>query len=794
MIGIREKSKVKLHWSVSAYDYSLEKANSIAEAFAAKYGIDKGSVKVVPEIHVDEMSSEITDSKEIINGIQNPQFQLSLFKDYLSANNIEDYDFDIIESIDAELNGKIDYQVYDKYRRYRIKWVKWDNFLSYGPGNFFDFTNMGHLVLLSGEPMNQSGKSTFAIDLIHFLLFGKTKKAQTQDKIFNKHDKAATQVVVEGCIEIDGDDYVIRRVITRPQLANRTSRSKSSQKVEYYRIIGDTREELEDVDEQHGENTAMTNQAIKEAIGNESDFDLIMCVTDSTLDDLVNKKDTERGRLLSRWLGLLSLEEKDKLAREKYNGDVKPYLLSNRYNEESLKLEIEAFELTNKSRQDEIAKLEADSKRISADIEEIDKSWKSLSDLREKVDEDVMMLDITSLNHRMEKLAEEGKQKNETLAETNSVIESIGEVEFSVGKYDEANARLMAVKQKVAQLGERYKTNVAAISALKRGEFCPTCGRKLDNVDNSGRIMELTEENNGIAEEGKRERKEESELTELIESMKNDRTRYEERNKAVMKRSALELNIERLRNEYKECKRLLKEYNKNKGIIDKNNKLDIELRNLEAKKKDKNETLSTNIVYVDRYKNEIESNLKGIADRKDVIAKLTEERKLLKNWAIYLDMVGKNGISKMVIRKTIPIINTRLSMLLGEVCDFGVEVGINSRNEVQFYLIKDGVYSDLSSGSGFELTASALALRAVLADMSTIPRMNILVLDEIWGRVSVENYDNMKNLIEAISRDYDSIIVITHLNDIKDLCDNHIVVRKENNVSKIISAGKVMKK
>ena len=72
--------------------------------------------------------------------------------------------------------------------------------------------------------------------------------------------------------------------------------------------------------------------------------------------------------------------------------------------------------------------------------------------------------------------------------------------------------------------------------------------------------------------------------------------------------------------------------------------------------------------------------------------------------------------------------------------------------------------------------------------------MNILVLDEIWGRVSVENYDNMKSLIEAISRDYDSIIVITHLNDIKDLCDNHIVVRKENNVSKIISAGKVMKK
>ena len=39
------------------------------------------------------------------------------------------------------------------------------------------------------------------------------------------------------------------------------------------------------------ENTSKTNKAIKDAIGNESDFDLIMSVTDRTLDDLVDKKE-----------------------------------------------------------------------------------------------------------------------------------------------------------------------------------------------------------------------------------------------------------------------------------------------------------------------------------------------------------------------------------------------------------------------------------------------------------------------------------------------------------------------
>ena len=149
-------------------------------------------------------------------------------------------------------------------------------------------------------------------------------------------------------------------------------------------------------------------------------------------------------------------------------------------------------------------------------------------------------------------------------------------------------------------------------------------------------------------------------------------------------------------------------------------------------------------------------------------------------------MVGKNGISKMVLRKTLPIINARLTQLLSDVCDFNVEVGIDSKNDVMFYLIKDGVYSDLCGGSGFELTASALALRAVLAEMSTISRMNFLVLDEVFGRVARENYDKMKDLVERIGQNYDFIINITHLDDFKDFCDSHIIVKKENNISKIV--------
>jgi DNA repair exonuclease SbcCD ATPase subunit len=268
-----------------------------------------------------------------------------------------------------------------------------------------------------------------------------------------------------------------------------------------------------------------------------------------------------------------------------------------------------------------------------------------------------------------------------------------------------------------------------------------------------------------------------------IDKMKENREKFNLKSQLTMKKAALELNVEKLRGEYKENIAIKKEYEANKEAIDTNNKIDLELRNSDFTIAGKRSTRDTNLSCISRNDNEIKTEKKQIQDRKDVIGKIKEEEILIKNWKIYLELVGKNGISKMVLRKTLPIINARLSQLLNDVCDFDVEVGIDAKNDVMFYLIKDGVYSDLYGASGFELTASALALRSVLAEMSTIPRCSIVTLDEIWGRVAKNNYDNMRSLIEKIARNYDSVLLISHLDEIKDWCQTHIVIRKENNVS-----------
>lgn len=787
MIDVKSKGRINVHWNVSPYDYNKEKEKSIIAKFSKKYNLPKEKIKVIPEfLMIDDEGKEISLNADVIQNVQDPQFQIKLFESYLKTKNIANYDFELIKKIDAEINGKIDYKVYDKYRRYSIKWIRWSNFLSYGQDNYFDFSNIHGLTSLSGE--NQSGKTTLSIDLIHFLLFGKTEKVATQDKIFNKHLQNEINVIVEGCINIDGIDYVIKRTLMRPALSRRTDKSKTTQRVEYYKVVGDTKEELEeyDIENQQEENGIQTNKAIKDAIGIESDFDLIMSVTESTLDDLVNKKEADRGRLLSRWIGLLPLEEKDKLAREKFNTEVKPMLLSNRYNEETMLQEIEAFELQKKTLTEEIKKLEKENKALDKEITTLEKSKETLLASKSVIDNNILKIDITTLNKKIEDSIFNGKKKKEEIEDINKELSGIGDIEFSVEEYDNTQAELTKLTGEIAVMRERYKNTEHNIQHLKSSEICPTCGRKLDNVDNSAKIKEFTKELEALVLEGKKKNELKTKLTTKIDKLKVDREKYNKKSNLTVKKAALEVNVEKLRAEYQEYKATKTEYDKNSEAIDKNNAIDIQIRNNDVFIRNKRNTRDTNANFIARHETEIKNYDRQVEDRREVIKKLQEEEKLVRNWKIYLELVGKDGISKMVLRKTLPIINAKLSKLLGDVCDFDVEVAINQKNDVMFYLIKDGIYSDLSSGSGFELTASGIALRAVLSELSTIPRSSILTYDEIWGRVAKANYENMKNLIEKVAKQYDAVFLISHSDEVRDWCDCHVSVMKENNISKVV--------
>lgn len=782
-IDIGQNAKVVVKWNTNSLLSTEEDEKNIISLMSQKYGIPEKNIKVEKN-YIDSSNANSALANETVHDIYEPQFQLGLMKQWIEANKIKDIDFDEIVKIDSQINSLIDFSIYEKTKKYTIKWVKWSNFLSYGPDNFFDFTKLHGLVLLNGEPANKSGKSTFAYDLLHFLLFGKTNtnKAKTLGELFNNYLPEENTISLEGCINIDGDDYIIKRTLTRPSAKRKTK--TVTNKVEYYKLLQDGSEELLPEENQQGATTTQTSKIIKEAIGNESDFDLIISANAKDLDSLISLTETEKGKLLSRWIGLSVLEDKDIKAREKWNKEISIGRYSDMYNRATLTEEISQLVERNKELVSENEKSNNEIKKCEDNIKNLNSTRDALLLAKKAVDEKLLKVDVTTLKTKIDSIVENGKKKNAEIQILKEKIKEIGNIEYSEEEYkshkkrsDELIALMATLRTEINQLKQQNTT-------LEKAEFCPTCHRKLDNVDNSGLIKANNEKIASKTKEGVDAKSENDKLSKIMDDMSEKRTKQQEKNKLELNCSALENSIAQQRLEYKEKTQLLAEIKENEETIKKNAEIDAQINvintnisNEEGIKNRHNNSIQTNNI-------EISRNDENIDLKKSYIVKIDIEQKTEKHWKVYLQMIGKDGISKMVLRNTLPIINSELNRMLSDVTDFEVQVTMNDKNDIDFLLIRDGITTRLSAASGLEKTQASLALRVVLGRMSKLSRPPFILLDEVLGTVASENYDDMKKLYDKIVECYEFVLHICHI-DLDWYDGNIVTIVKENNISRI---------
>lgn len=782
-IDIGSNAKVCIKWNVPFSEYTKEKEKSIISFFAKKYGILPKNVKV--ERNYIGKDENMTLASESVNNIHEPKFQLELMKQFIKTKDIKDVDFEEIVKIDSQINSLIDYDSYGKAKRYTIKWLKWGNFLSYGPDNFFDFTTLHGLVLLKGEPANKSGKSTFAYDLLHFLLFGKTNtnKAKTLGDLFNNYLPEENTLTIEGCINIDGEDYIIKRTLTRPSAGKKTK--TISNKVEYYKLSPDGTEELLPEDNQQGESAKETTRVIKEALGLESDFDLIISANAKDLDSLISLTETEKGRLLSRWIGLSIIEDKDAKAREKWNKEISVGRFSDMYNISELKSEIEDCDTEKKNCEETIEKNKKRIEECDKTIESCNQKRDILLSSKQKIDESLLSIDVNTLEQAINMLVDDGKKKKGLLEQYNEQLKTYSDVEYSEEEYKKLKSENESLISEMAEIRTKISALKQTNKNLESAEYCPTCHRKFDNVDNSDTISANKKEIEDLTNLGVSKKKRSEEVVSSMSSIEDKRKRSKDKSALELKVATLNSDLANQRADYKEKTATLKEINKNKDAISKNAEIDAMI-NMENSTIKTETTVKTNAEKENVYLEKNISKLnETIAQKKGYIVKIEEEQKIEKYWKLYLQMIGKDGISKMVLRNTLPIINNELERILSDVTDFNVEITMNDKNDIDFILIRDGVITRLSAASGLEKTQAALALRVVLGNMSRLSRPPFILLDEVLGTVASENYDDMKKLYDRISDYYDFVLNVCHVD--LDWYTDTITIIKENNISRIKS-------
>lgn len=786
MVKVNPTDKLVFDLEMFQIDFNEQKKESLRKEISEKYGVPLKNVEVnfVP-VTVDDKGDKISLASDIITNIQDPKFQQQLFEEYIKTKGIEDVDFDALVNIDKKVNAFVDFDTYSKYKPYKVKYLKWDNYLSYGKDNYFDFTKLKGLVLLTGQPENTSGKTTLAIDLLRFALFGKAEKSPTLDSVFNTYLEDETEVKVEAGIEIDGVDYVIRRTITRPSLKKRTAKSKAKQKVEYFKLLNGSYEEIENCE---GESGTQTNNIIKETVGNIDDFDLVISATAYTLGNLLRMGQTDKGKLFSRWLGLLSIEEKDQIAKDLWKKESQK-LISNTYNKATLESEVNDMKIVIENDNKLIIASQEKMNVANENIEKLNKQKIEIIKNRKQIKEDLIKADVATIENKTRYLNNELATNRAKMSVKKERYMQIKDVVFDVGLYDKKKEEQRTIDIEQAELRTKIaniKEDIKRINNLLEKKMCPTCGHEIDILEQNGFIEKDRQQIKELTDKGVANKTKLDVIFKEIAEMEQKRLEENELNRLKPEMSAIKVQIDNIKLQLVELLRQKEEIETNKENIRYNNEIDNKIRLVDESIRVETNIKEQQIREIQNYKNEITFYTKEIENRGKIIVKLTEEEKIVRDWKIYQELVGKNGIIKIVLKRALPILNNEISRLIDGLCDFEVILSIDNNNKICIDLVRDGVKMDLGvAASGWEGTVSSLALRFALSNICSLPRPNFSVWDEILSGVSSENVENIFNLFRRINHYYDFIIHICHDNSLSEYHDATIMVEKKNNISHI---------
>jgi len=765
-----ENPYIQVVWEDTPENFTTERIKSVKTYFETKY--KSKNVNVITKV---KTSNEENQSVDVAVNILDENFQKDLINQYL-VNNKQDKLKDDIFKLDRVVESKISDQKSEvsPFKKWYINKIEFSNFLSFGDGQILDFNKIKGINTIESNPPNFGGKTVLSVDLLLFLFFNTTTKTNKAEEVFNRfRDKDKVSVV--GDITIDGEDYIIARSVERKMSKSGEWNVKTN--LDFFKKLADG-----SLQNFTGEQRRETENFIKNSIGTMDDFLMTILTTASNLEDLIDSKPTARGQVLSRFLGLDSLKLKEETVKELASAFSKS-MISNVYNTESLKNEIiEKNELIENSKK-EITEQE----KLLVEVQE--SITKGVSFRDELIAKKNTNIDRELVKLKPAELQSEIDTHNRRIVELTESIKSVNVVEpkefYHEDKHDEVRREISDTNITKAQVDIKIESLEKLKSEVSGGIKCDHCG--IDLISASLTQQKLSEMDS-LKEEQKNFLTKLISLTETekgFTQLKKDFDEYE-KNKLIKEKFEVQIEAAALKKNQSEEK--LKKYQEYQTILEENKKIDETIIRADMKLSALENQKSSHITQIQTLKDKIEVAQEKINKNNQLILQIAEEFEKEKIYKVYSEIFGKNGISKMIMKTMMPVINSELQRLLADSAKFKLEIRINEKNEVEFLMIDNETQIEklMSSGSGFERTIASLALRAVLSKVCSLPKPNIIVFDEVFGKISNDNLEMVYEFFVKIKTYFDKILIITHNPMLSQWSDGVIKIEKTENVSKVI--------
>ncbi|HNY95149.1 MAG TPA: SbcC/MukB-like Walker B domain-containing protein, partial [Flexilinea sp.] len=195
------------------------------------------------------------------------------------------------------------------------------------------------------------------------------------------------------------------------------------------------------------------------------------------------------------------------------------------------------------------------------------------------------------------------------------------------------------------------------------------------------------------------------------------------------------------------------------------------------------------------------SVLESLKKQKQEVIREREEANLQISQLKYLEKAfSKNGIPAILIDQALPEIEEHANLILGKLTDERMSVRFSTQKEYKDKNREDKIetlaifisdetgsreYELFSGGEAFRINfAIRLALSHILTKRAGA-RLQMLVIDEGFGSQDEEGRQRLIEAIIAVQDDYKKILVITHLDELKDAFPSRIEVEKTPDGSRV---------
>jgi len=670
-----------------------------------------------------------------------------------------------------------------------LRRFKFDNLYAYGKDNVIDVDKKSGIIGIFGN--NRSGKSSIPGSLM-YSLFNDTDRGKIKNRdICNIRQPYC---VAKTYMTVNTVDYVVERQTVKSE--NKHGDINTSTALNLFRI--DDKGNAHDL---AGEARVDTDKMIRTLIGNADDFKLTSFAAQGDMHKFIDQGPTRRWDIISRFLDMDIFKRIFEQARSEVNANKallkkmpeKDFVALRNDVETSLKDCTDELESSAKHlcdlRQELTDVRSLLSQHTSTDVvtsEQITDQERIVANLHKQLlvaqkKYSDLMTSFVSLENEICDLS---SREHDDVVELRNQLDSITSLESSLQQSQHT------YENECVTL-DRVKRSLVLLSQVPCGDEYPKCKFIKDAHLNKNK---KTEQEQRVEEAGKLVQQLEESLKGLDKNAIKGRLDGQQKlskrlTEAMSDRDTQKMNLENVRLRLNDAKR------RENDATTRLSELNDAYNNLE--------NLDVNVLRkrVDQLKltiSNIESNRMKIAERKGSYVQrlkrlLSDEQNRneilhdLKLCELLQHAFSKKGIPNLLISEELPLINQEITKILNGIVDFTIELERDLENDnIDIYINYDDSRRIVELASGMEKMIASLALRVALINVSTLPKTDMLIIDEGFGVLDAAGIDACSRLLVSLKHYFRLIVIITHVDSVKDIADYVIEITKDEKDAKVV--------